>query len=139
MTTGSSIPQLVFGPVTRAMLALYAGASGDHNPIHIDSDYAAAAGQQDVFAQGMLSYGVLARAVTNWVGQEALLSLDVKFVSITHVHDVITCTGAIVERFDRDGQDCIRVALGAATQDGRITLQGEAIVRDRKLEQGASQ
>ena len=139
MTPGTSIPHLVFGPVTRAMLALYAGASGDHNPIHIDSDYAVAAGQKDVFAQGMLSYGVLARTVTEWAGQANLLSLDVRFVSITHVHDVVTCTGTIVERFDRDGEGCVRVALRAAVQDGRTTLEGEAIVRDRNLEQGGSQ
>ena len=135
METDTSIPQLVFGPVTRAMLALYAGASGDHNPIHIDSDYAAAAGQKDVFAQGMLSYGVLARAVSEWMGQEAILSLDVRFASITHVHDVITCTGTVVERFDRDGEGCLRVALRATVQDGRTTLEGEAIVRERNFGQ----
>ncbi len=139
MATDTSIPQLHFGPVTRAMLALYAGASGDHNPIHIDSDYAAAAGQKDVFAQGMLSYGVLARAVTEWASQDDLLSLDIRFVSITQVHDLITCTGVIVERFDRGGEDCMRVALRAAVQDGRTTLEGEAIVRSRDLEQGGSQ
>lgn len=37
---GDLLPELSFGPVTRTMLALYAGASLDHNPIHIDSDFA---------------------------------------------------------------------------------------------------
>ena len=39
----------------RATLALFAGASGDHNPIHIDLDVARSAGLDDVFAHGMLS------------------------------------------------------------------------------------
>ncbi len=139
MPTDQFIPDLVFGPISRTMLALYAGASGDHNPIHIDSDYAVGAGQQDVFAQGMLSYGVLARAVTEWAGQTNLLSLDIRFISVTHVHDLVTCTGTIVEHLDRDGQDCIRVALRAAVQDGRPTLEGEAIVRAGNFEHGGLQ
>ena len=54
-------------PISRTTLALYAGASGDHNPMHIDIDYAKAAGQSDVFAHGMLSMAFLGRAVTDWV------------------------------------------------------------------------
>jgi acyl dehydratase len=49
---GDRIIDKTFPKITRAMLALYAGASGDHNPIHIDSDFAKAAGFPDVFAQG---------------------------------------------------------------------------------------
>ena len=62
LTPGHVLPGLNFGPITRTTLALYAGASGDHNPAHIDSDFAKAAGLPDVFAHGMLSFGVLARA-----------------------------------------------------------------------------
>ena len=43
-----------FRAITRTTLALYAGASGDHNPMHIDIDFAKKAGFPDVFAQGML-------------------------------------------------------------------------------------
>ena len=37
-------PTSEHAPITRTMLALYAGASGDHNPIHIDIDFAKKAG-----------------------------------------------------------------------------------------------
>lgn len=131
MNIDQSIPELTFGPITRAMLALYAGASGDHNPIHIDSDYAAASGQPDVFAHGMLSFGVLAQTVTEWAGQDSLLSLNVRFMSVTHVHDVVTCSGTIVERFEEDGHKRLRVALRAIVHDGRTTLEGEAVVRNK--------
>ena len=45
-------------------LALFAGASGDHNPIHIDIDFARKAGMPDVFAHGMLSMAWLGRLLT---------------------------------------------------------------------------
>jgi len=41
---GDSIPELVKTPITRTQLALFAGASGDHNPIHLDDAEAQAGG-----------------------------------------------------------------------------------------------
>ena len=125
---GDRLPDITFGPISRATLALYAGASGDHNPIHIDSDMAKAAGMPDVFAQGMLSFGVLARVPTDWAGTGGLRVFGARFVSITQVHDLITCSGEITELFDADGERLARVALTATAQDGRRTLTGEAVV-----------
>lgn len=58
---GDTLPVLKLPPVDRKTLALFAGASGDHNPIHIDLDFARRAGLPDVFAQGMLGMAWLAR------------------------------------------------------------------------------
>lgn len=126
---GDVLPKIQFGPITRAMLALYAGASGDHNHIHIDIDMAKKAGMPDVFAQGMLSFGVLARVPTEWAGADRLKSFGARFVSMTQVHDLITCQGEVTERFEADGEHLARVALTATAQDGRKTLTGEAVVR----------
>jgi acyl dehydratase len=60
---GDELPALQIPPVDRATLALFAGASGDHNPIHIDIDAARCAGLPDVFAQGMLGMGWLGRLI----------------------------------------------------------------------------
>jgi len=125
---GDALPPTVFGPVTRGMLALYAGASGDHNPIHIDSDYAKKAGLPDVFAQGMLSFGGLGQVVTKWAGLDRLRSFGARFVSMTQVHDVISCTGTVAERFEAEGEVRLRINVLAQTQDGRQTLVGEAVV-----------
>ncbi len=57
-------------PVSRIDLVLYCGASGDHNPIHVDPDFARAAGEPGVFAHGMLSMAWLARLLTDWLPQE---------------------------------------------------------------------
>ncbi|MGD9549587.1 MAG: MaoC/PaaZ C-terminal domain-containing protein, partial [Burkholderiaceae bacterium] len=55
LQVGDEMPVLELPPITRTTLALFAGASGDHNPIHIDIDFARKAGMPDVFAHGMLS------------------------------------------------------------------------------------
>jgi acyl dehydratase len=125
---GDRLPEIQFGPITRTMLALYAGASGDHNPVHIDIDFAKEAGQPDVFAHGMLSFGALAQVVTRWAGIERLRSFGARFVSIAQVHDLLTCAGHVTERFQEDGETRVRVALVATAQDGRQTLVGEALV-----------
>ena len=52
---GDTLPALVKPPVNRVQLALYAGASGDHNPIHLDEDYAKATPFNGRIAHGMLS------------------------------------------------------------------------------------
>jgi len=125
---GDALPEIVLGPITRGMLALYAGASGDHNLIHIDIDMAKASGMPDVFAHGMLSFGVLARVPAEWAGHDRLKSFGARFVSMTQVHDVITCGGEITEVFQAEDGRRARIALTATAQDGRKTLTGEAIV-----------
>ncbi|HSV36490.1 MAG TPA: MaoC/PaaZ C-terminal domain-containing protein, partial [Ramlibacter sp.] len=114
--------------ITRLALALYCGASGDHNPIHVDTDFARAAGMPDVFAHGMLSAAWLGRVLTDWVPPSAIRSLGIRFAALTHVGERITCTGRIAEKFEQDGQRCVRLQLATANQDGMVKLAGEALV-----------
>lgn len=125
---GDALPALELPPISRLALALYCGASGDHNPIHVDTDFAKSAGMPDVFAHGMLSAAWLARVLTNWVPQSAIRSLDVRFAAITHVGERITCTAKIAEKFEHDGQRCVKLQLATANQDGLTKLTGEALV-----------
>ena len=125
---GDALPALHLPPITRHALALYCGASGDHNPIHVDIDFAKSAGMPDVFAHGMLSAAWLARVLTRWVPQSAIRSLDIRFAAITHVGERITCTGRVVEKFETDGKRSAKLQLATADQDGAIKLTGEALV-----------
>jgi acyl dehydratase len=122
---GTPLPPLQCDPVSRLTLALYCGASGDHNPIHVDSDFARAAGQEDVFAHGMLGMAYLGRLLTGWVPQAAIRALSTRFVAITHVGDRITCSGEVVEKLP--GRQ-VRIALVAQDQSGIVKLAGEAVV-----------
>jgi acyl dehydratase len=128
-TVNDTLPEVAFGPLTRTKLALYAGASGDHNPVHIDIDFARKAGLDDVFAHGMFSMAELARVVTDWAGLERVESLSTRFMSITPVGATVTCGGEIVERFEQDGVPYIRVRLTAGIDDGTQTMVGEAVIR----------
>jgi acyl dehydratase len=125
---GDALPALELPPLSRLALALYCGASGDHNPIHVDSDFARSAGMPDVFAHGMLSAAWLARVLTHWVPQSAIRSLDVRFAAITHVGERITCTATIAEKFEHEGRRCVKLQLATANQDGLTKLTGEALV-----------
>ncbi|MEQ9695015.1 MaoC/PaaZ C-terminal domain-containing protein [Shimia sp. SDUM112013] len=125
---GDILPTVTFGPISRTTLALYAGASGDHNPIHIDTDFAKRAGLQDVFAHGMLSMAQLGRVATDWAGMARLCGLSSRFTAITPVGATVTCEGRVAERFDKDGTPMLRIILTATIDDGTQTLRGEALI-----------
>ncbi|HEX5739449.1 MAG TPA: MaoC family dehydratase [Hydrogenophaga sp.] len=125
---GDELPALELPPLSRLTLALYCGASGDHNPIHVDLDFAHEAGMPDVFAHGMLSMAWLSRCVTNWVPQTALRDLQVRFAAITHVGERIRCTGSVTEKFERNGERRVRLNLSTANEAGVVKLAGEAVV-----------
>ena len=124
LQVGDELPALTLPPLSRHTLALYCGASGDHNPIHVDIDFAKSAGMSDVFAHGMLSVAWLGRVLTNWVPQHAIRALNVRFAAITQVGEVITCTARITSKTDA----AIQLALQSANEAGVVKITGEAEV-----------
>jgi len=125
---GDVLPALQLPPVDRTTLALFAGASGDHNPIHIDIDVARRAGMPDVFAQGMLGMAWLGRLITGWAPQSQLRRFDARFLGITHLGNAMRCSGRIVEKLEHDGEHCVRIELHSANQFGQTKIIGEALV-----------
>lgn len=125
---GAEIPSFTTEPISRLTLALYAGASGDHNPIHVDIDVAKNFGMEDVFAHGMLNMAYLGRVLTNWVPQKDIRQYGVRFASIIQVHDRITCSGKIVEKYELNGERLARLELIASNQEGEVKLAGQAVV-----------
>jgi acyl dehydratase len=125
---GAELPPLPIDPISRTTLALFAGASGDHNPIHIDLDVARSAGLDDVFAHGMLSMAYLGRLLTNVVPQQQLRSFEVRFAAITPVHGQPTCTGVVASIDEVDGERQATLELKVSLPDGTVTLVGSAVV-----------
>jgi acyl dehydratase len=124
MAVGTEVPPLELPPISRTTLALFAGASGDHNPIHVDVDFARTAGMDDVFAHGMLSMAYLSRLLTNFVPQERIRSCHVRFAAITPIHARPTCTG----RVSAVNDGLATIDLVASLPDGTVTLIGDAVV-----------
>ncbi|MCK9687494.1 MaoC family dehydratase [Scleromatobacter humisilvae] len=125
---GDELPPLAMPAVDRTMLALFAGASGDHNAIHIDIDVARRAGLPDVFAQGMLGMAWLGRLLTDWAPQHQLRQFDVRFQDVVHLGDELRCSGRVVDRFVHGDESRVRVALRCENQHGQAKIVGEAIV-----------
>jgi len=128
VNVGDEPVKLTTDPVSRRTLALYAGASGDHNPIHIDIDFAKKAGLGDVIAHGMLVMAYMGRSVTDWVPQSAIRSFSTRFTAITRVGNAITCTGKVVDKMEEDGEKRVRLEITAQDQDGEVKGAGEAVV-----------
>lgn len=128
IAAGTELPALKLPPVDRRTLALFAGASGDHNPIHIDLDFARAAGMPDVFSQGMLVMAWLGRLLTQWQPQAQLRQFTARFQGITHLGNAITCSAQVTETLTVDGEPRVKLLLRSVNQYGETKIAGEAIV-----------
>ncbi|WP_410211402.1 MaoC family dehydratase [Aquirhabdus sp.] len=126
---GDTLPPLQLSPITRTTLALFAGASGDHNPIHIDSDFAKQAGTPDVFAHGMLSMAWLGRLLIQWVPQRQIVQFNARFAGITHLGDTPLCTGKVIEKLESDGQQLLKIELHVTNQSNEIKILGDALIK----------
>ena len=125
---GEGLVYKAFPPITRHRLALYCGASGDHNPIHVDLDFAKQAGFPDVFSHGMLVMGYLGQALTDAVAPSRIRSFSTRFAAITQLGATLTCEGKVTELIEHGGERCAKLALTVKDQNGEVKLAGEAII-----------
>ena len=125
---GHRLGSFTTSPVTGLTLALFAGGSGDHNPIHVDPVIARENGFSDVIAHGMLSMAYLGRLLTNWVPPQQLRSFNVRFAAVTPIYSHVTCQGTVVEVTEAAGERRARIEVTTSLPDGTITLTGEALV-----------
>lgn len=121
---GMDLPALTIEPISRATLALFAGASGDHLPTHIDIDAARAKGRDDVIVHGMLSMAYLGRALTALVPQGKVRSFKARFVAMVFPRARLVCTGRVVAI--RDG--LATLDLTVALSDGTPAVRGDAVI-----------
>lgn len=128
LAVGDIFATLELSPVTRTQLALYAGASGDHNPIHIDIDFAHAAGEKDVFAQGMFVMASLSRLLTANARLDALRTFGTRFLAMTRLGDRLTLTATVAELFEAEGERRARLDLSVRDQAGEQKLAGAAVL-----------
>jgi acyl dehydratase len=76
---------------TRDQIAAYAEASGDHNPIHLDDDFARSVGLPGVIAHGLLQMGLLAVVAGEAAGGPSRLrSLSCRFAGMVEPGDTVT-------------------------------------------------
>src|SRR6059058_4429214 len=102
VSEGDEAP-VVTHELTRTDLVQYAGASGDFNPMHHDEVKAQAAGLPSVFGHGMLSMGILGRAITDYVGIGNLQNYKVRFTKQTWPDEALTTRVVVAGKRDEGG------------------------------------
>ncbi|MBO2460144.1 MaoC family dehydratase [Actinomadura violacea] len=127
---GTELPAQTYA-IDRANLVMYAGASGDFNPIHWRESFAKAVGLPDVIAHGMFTMAQGGRYVTDWVGDPgAVVDYGVRFSSPVVVPDeggaTLEISGKVEEKLD-DGK--VVVALTARSNDQKVLTRAKAVVR----------
>jgi acyl dehydratase len=124
LRVGDVREQVLVENLSRTQIVMYAGASGDFNPIHHDETFATkAAGYPSVFAHGMLTMGMTGRLLTDWLGDGVLTEYGVRFVKQVFPGDTLTAKGKITAVGD-DGT--VEVEVTTVNQNGEPVVAGRA-------------
>jgi acyl dehydratase len=100
---------------TREQIAEYAEASGDHNPIHVDDDFARTVGLPGIIAHGLLQMGLMATVAADAAGgPERLRRLYCRFAGMVVPGDTVT--------FSAEPAGPGRLELRAVNQRGEPVL-----------------
>lgn len=111
---GMKLPYHKKKAVTKEQLRAYADASGDHNPIHLDDEFAKGAGLDGVIAHGMLIMGFLGEYLMKLVGKKhRLKEFSMRFGAMTYPGDEIICLGVVKEIKEGDGGSLIEIEVFA--------------------------
>ena len=127
LAVGDARTTVLVENLTRTRIVQYAGASGDYNPLHTDERFAReVAGYPGVFAHGMLTMGLTARAVSEWVGgEDRLTRFGVRFTAQVWPGDTLT---AVVTVTAVQGDEAV-LEVTTTNQDGAVVLTGSAACR----------
>ena len=126
LNVGDTYTETVVEDLKRTQIVMYAGASGDYNPVHTDEPFATkVAGYPTVFAHGMLTMGLTGRMLTNYVGDGRLTEFGVRFTSQVFPGDTLQST-ATVESIE-DG--LVNLSVSTTNQDGVEVAKGTAQAR----------
>ena len=126
LKVGDVHEEIVVENLSRGLLVMYAGTSGDYNPLHTDEVYTTqAAGYPSVFAHGMLTMGLTGKMLTNFVGDGRLKKFGVRFTNQVWPGDTLTSKATVVAI--REGE--IELELATTNQDGKTVVTGSATAR----------
>ena len=130
LKVGDSKEQLLVDDLTRTQIVMYAGASGDYNPLHTDEIFTTkVAGYPSVFAHGMLTMGMTGKMVTDYVGDARLTKYGVRFTSQVWPGDTLDSTATVQRLFDQDGKKLVELEVVTKNQNGVEVLKGYAEAR----------
>jgi 3-hydroxybutyryl-CoA dehydratase len=133
MTEGKSIHELKIGDsaqisktITEADIELFARATGDFNPVHLDQAYSEKTMFKGRIAHGLLSVGLLSSILGNILpGHGTIyLSQEVKFLAPVRIGDTITAGVEVIELISEKNRAKFRTTC--INQDGKLVVDGIA-------------
>ena len=113
--------------ITEADVTMFAGVTGDFNPVHIDAVAAAKTRFGGRIAHGMLSAGLISAAIANKLPGPGSIYLGqtLKFTLPVRIGDTVTATITVTEILPRRR---VKMSTICTNQNGEKVLEGEATV-----------
>ena len=113
--------------LTRTDLVMYAGASGDFNPMHTDEVKAKEAGLPSVFGHGMFTAGLLGKAITDFVGVGNLRTYKIRFTKQTWPGEVLTTHVTVARKYEEGSEHRVDLECAVTNEAGEAKLSGVAV------------
>ena len=126
LSVGDRHSERLVEDLKRTQIVMYAGASGDYNPVHTDEVFTTqVAGYPSVFAHGMLTMGMTGKMLTNYVGDGRLTEYGVRFTNQVFPGDTLDATATVTAV---EG-GIVELDVSTVNQEGVEVLKGSAKAR----------
>ena len=127
---GDTHEEIVVEDLTRTQLVMYAGASGDYNPLHTDEIYTTQiAGYPTVFAHGMITMGLTGKMLTNYVGDGRLTKFGVRFTNQVWPGDTLTTTATVLDIQINEDATLVDLDVKTVNQKDETVVSGYATAK----------
>ena len=129
LTEGASLPA-VRKTVTQSMIDLYAEASGDFNPVHVDPEFASGSQFGSTIAHGMMIGAMVSQTMTV-AFQMAWMEtgrLKLRFRAPVRPGETVVSYGSVKRVENEDGYRRLVCAIGVRKENGEDAITGEARV-----------
>jgi 3-hydroxybutyryl-CoA dehydratase len=115
--------------ITEAHIVLYAGLTGDMNPVHMDAEQAEQSMFKERIAHGMLVAGLISAVLGNQLpGPNCIyLGQDLKFTAPVKIGDTVTAAVTVTDK--RDDKRIITLRTIVSNQNGETVIDGNAVMK----------
>jgi 3-hydroxybutyryl-CoA dehydratase len=111
--------------ISEADIVMFAGISGDFNPLHVDKEFAKNSFFKERVAHGMLTASLITTAIADVLGSGGvLMSQTIKYVAPVKIGDTITASIVVIEK---GAKNRLRMKTTCTNQNGKTVIEGEAL------------
>jgi len=125
---GTEIGPLIKHPDIRQAV-MWAGVSGDYNPIHYDKDFARSKDLPGIIVHGQLVGCFLGQLITDWIGENGVLkNLTCNYRRMNFPDEEIVCNGQVINKYVDSAEHYVECNIWAENPAKEKTVTGTAIV-----------